>query len=47
MLSLSDNNPAGLIEELNSSSRYPDDLLNIDDTIVQTNGGQIYPTELS
>ena len=30
MLSLSDNNQAGLIEAFNSISRYLDDLLNID-----------------
>ena len=29
-LSLSDNNQAGLIEAFNSTSRYLDDLLNID-----------------
>ena len=30
MLSLSDNNQADIIEAFNSSSRYLDDLLNID-----------------
>ena len=30
MLSLSDNNQADIIEALNSTSRYLDDLLNID-----------------
>ena len=30
MLSLSDNNQADVIEAFNSTSRYPDGLLNID-----------------
>ena len=30
MLSLSDNNQTGIIEAFNSTSRYLDDLLNID-----------------
>ena len=30
MFSLSDNNQAGVIEAFNSTSRYLDDLLNID-----------------
>ena len=30
MLSLSDNNQADVIDAFNSTSRYPDDLLNID-----------------
>ena len=30
MLSLSDNNQTGVIEAFNSTSRYLDDLLNID-----------------
>ena len=41
MLSLSDNNQADIIEAFNSTSRYLDDLLNIEQMV-----GQIYPTEL-
>ena len=41
MLSLSDNNQA-----LNSTSRYLDDLLNIDNLYFEQMVGQIYPTEL-
>ena len=32
MLSLSDNNQADVIEAFNSTSRYQDDLLNIDNS---------------
>ena len=45
MLSLSDNNQADVIEAFISTSRYLDDLLNIDNHIEQM-VGQIYPTEL-
>ena len=39
MLSLSDNNPADVVEAFNSTSQYLDDLLNIDNPyIAQTNG---------
>ena len=41
MLCLSDNNQTGIIEAFNSTSRYLDDLLNIEQMV-----GQIYPTEL-
>ena len=41
MLWLSDNNQAGVIEALNSTSRYRDDLLNIDNPY-----SNIYPIEL-
>ena len=41
MLSLSDNNQTDIIEAFNSTSRYLDDLLNIEQMV-----GQIYPTEL-
>ena len=46
MLSLSDNNQADIIEAFNSTSRYLDDLLKIDNTYFEQMVGQIYPTEL-
>ena len=46
MLSLSDNNQTDIIEALNSTSRYLDDLLNIDNAYFEQTVGQIYPTEL-
>ena len=46
MLSLSDNNPTDIIEAFNSTSRYLDDLLNIDNFYFEQMVGQIYPTEL-
>ena len=46
MLSLSDNNQNDIIEAFNSTSRYLDDLLNIDKPYFEQLVGQIYPTEL-
>ena len=46
MLSLSDNNQYNIIEAFNSTSRYLDDLLNIDNPYFEQMVGQIYPTEL-
>ena len=46
MLSLSDNNQADIIEAFYSTSRYFDDLLNIDNPYFEQMVGQIYPTEL-
>ena len=46
MLSLSDNNLSDIIEAFNSTSRYLDDLLNIDNPYFEQMVGQIYPTEL-
>ena len=46
MLSLSDNNPVDVVEAFNSSSRYLDDLLNIDNSYFEQMVSQIYPTEL-
>ena len=46
MLSLPDNNQANIIEAFNSTSRYLDDLLNIDNPYFEQMVGQIYPTEL-
>ena len=45
MLSLSDNNQTDIIEAFNSTSRYLDDLLNIDNPYFEQVVGQIYPTE--
>ena len=46
MLSLSDNNQTDIIEAFNSTSRYLDDLLNIDNHYFEQMVGQIYATEL-
>ena len=46
MLSLSDNNQTDIIEAFNSTSRYYDDLLNIDNPYFEQMEGQIYRTEL-
>ena len=46
MLSLSDNNQTYINEAFNSTSRYLDDLLNIDNLYFEQIVGQIYPTEL-
>ena len=46
MLSLSDNNRADIVEAFNSTSRYLDDLLNIDTPYFEQMVGQIYPTKL-
>ena len=45
MLSLSDNNQTDNIEAFNSTSRYFDDLLNIDNPYFEQMVGQIYPSE--
>ena len=44
MLSLSDNNQTDIIEAFNSTSRYLDDLLNIDNPYFEKMVNQIYPT---
>ena len=46
MLSLSDNNQTDIIEAFNTTSRYLDYLLNIDNPHFEQMLGQIYPTEL-
>ena len=46
MLSLSDNIQTDNIEAFNSTSKYLDDLLNIDNPYFEQMVGQIYPTEL-
>ena len=46
MLSLSDNNQVDIVEALNSTSRYLDDLLNINNPYFAEMVCQIYPTEV-
>ena len=46
MFSLSNNNTADFVEAFNSTSRYLDDLLNIDNPCFDQMVSQIYPTEL-
>ena len=46
MKSLSRENQADIIEAFNSTSRYLDDLLNIDNIYFDTMVDRIYPTEL-
>ena len=46
MLSLSDNNQTDITETFNSTSRYLNDLLNIDNPYFEQMVGQVYPTEL-
>ena len=46
MLSLSDDNQSEVIEAFNSTSRYLDDLLNIDNTFYDSMVNHIYPSEL-
>ena len=46
MLSLSDANQSEVIEAFNSTSRYLDDLLNIDNTFFNSMVNHIYPSEL-
>ena len=47
MLSLSDNNQAGVIDAFNSTSRYLDDFLNIDNPYFEQMVDKIYLTEIS
>ena len=46
MSSLSDNSQTDIFEVFNSTSKYLDDLLNIDNPYFEQMIGQIYPTEL-
>ena len=46
MKSLSPENQADIIEACNSTSRYLDDLLNIDNIYFEQMGNRIYPAEL-
>ena len=46
MLSLSDDNQSELIKAFNSTSRYLDGLLNIDENFFDSMVNHIYPSEL-
>ena len=46
ILSLSEENQSGVIETFNSTSRYLDDLLDIDNNIFDRMVNRIYPSEL-
>ena len=46
MLSLSEENQSDVIEAFNSTSRYLDDLLNIDNNFFDSMVNRIYPSEL-
>ena len=46
MLSLSEDNQSSVIEAFNSTSRYLDDLLNIDNNFFDSMVNRIYPSEL-
>ena len=46
MLSLSEDNQSDVIEALSSTSRYLDDLLNIDNNFFDSMVNRIYPSEL-
>ena len=46
MLSLSEDNQSNVIEAFNSTSRYLDDLLNIDNKFFDSMVNRIYPSEL-
>ena len=45
MLSLSEHNQSDVIEAFNSTSRYLDDLLNIDNNFFDSMVNHIYPSE--
>ena len=46
MLSLSEDNQSGVIKAFNSTSRYLDDLFNIDSNFFDSMVNRIYPSEL-
>ena len=46
MLSLSEDNQSDVIEAFNSTSRYLDELLNIDNNFFDSMINRIYPSEL-
>ena len=46
MMSLPDHKQADIIDAFNSTSRYLDDILNIDNVYFDTMISQIYPSEL-
>ena len=45
-MSLSEDNQSGVIEAFNSTSRYLNDLLNIDNNFFDNMVNRIYPSEL-
>ena len=45
-MSLSEDNQSDVIEAFNSTSRYLDDLLNIDNNFIDNMVNRIYPSEL-
>ena len=45
MLSLEDDNQSGVIEAFNTTSRYLDDLLNIDNNFFDSMVNRIYPSK--
>ena len=47
MLSFSEDNQSDVIEAFSSTSRYLDDLLNIDNNFFDSKVNHIYPLELS
>ena len=47
MLSLSEDNQSGVIDAFNSTSRYLDDLLNIDNTFFDSMVNRIIPFRTS
>ena len=46
MMSLSDDNQADVIDAFNTTSRYFDDILNINNVYFDNMFSQIYPSEL-
>ena len=46
MMSLSDDKQADIIDAFNTTSRYLDDILNINNVCFETMVSQIYPSEL-
>ena len=46
MMALSDDNQADIIDSFNTTSRYLDDILNIDNVYFDNMVSQIYPSEL-
>ena len=47
MMSLSDDKQADVIDAFNTTSRYLDDILNINNVYFENMVSQIYPSELS
>ena len=47
ILSLSENNQSDVIEAFNSTSRYMDDLVNVNNNLFDSIVNRIYPSELT